>query len=80
MFQMLNSIVITCQPIKKPKHGELQCDTEFEFIYGSSCLITCNDGYEMDPLANNNQQRISCEISASVGIYSEQPKDCKGMS
>lgn len=71
--------VITCQPIKKPKHGELQCDTEFEFIYGSSCLITCNDGYEMDSLANNNQQRITCEISASVGIYSEQPKDCKAI-
>lgn len=77
---MLISIVITCQPIKKPIHGQLQCDNEFEYVYGSSCVIKCNDGYEMDPLTNTNQQNISCELSASVGIYSEQPKDCKGMS
>lgn len=58
----------------------MQCENKLEFVYGTSCLIKCNDGYEMDPLTKNNQQIISCESSASVGIYSEQPKDCKGMN
>lgn len=72
-------IVITCQLIKKPEHGNVQCENTLEFVYGTSCLIKCNDGYEMDPLTQNNQQKISCELSASVGIYSEQPKDCKAI-
>lgn len=49
-------------------------------MYGTSCKIQCNDGYEMDPPTYNNQQNISCELNASVGIYSEQSNDCKGMN
>lgn len=79
MFQLSIYIVLTCQPITKPRHGEFICDNEFEFVYGASCLIKCNDGYEMDPPTYNSQQNISCELNASVGIQSEQPNDCKGI-
>lgn len=78
MFELLISIVITCQPIKKPRYADLKCENEVEFIYGSSCLLKCNEGYEMDPPTYNNEQNIVCELSASVGIHSEQPNDCKG--
>lgn len=71
--------VITCQPIKKPRYADLKCENEVEFIYGSSCLLKCNEGYEMDPPTYNNEQNIVCELSASVGIHSEQPNDCKAI-
>lgn len=71
--------VITCQPITKPRNSELKCNNEFKFLYGASCLLKCTEGYEMDPLTYNNQQNISCELNASVGIHSEQPNDCKAI-
>lgn len=79
MFQPFISIVITCQPITKPRNSELKCNNEVEFVHGASCLLKCTEGYEMDPPTYKNQQNISCELNASVGIYSEQPSDCKGM-
>lgn len=80
MFQLLISTVITCQLIQKPEHGKVQCESELEFVYGASCLIRCNDGYEMDFPTHHKQQKIVCESNASFGIYSENPNDCKGMS
>ncbi|XP_062581666.1 sushi repeat-containing protein SRPX-like, partial [Saccostrea cucullata] len=70
--------VISCQVLQPQGYSKVKCDGEF--IYGSSCTITCKEGYEMLPLTTNNEQVITCEKSGTSGMHSESPNSCKAIS
>ncbi|XP_040560931.1 E-selectin isoform X1 [Gallus gallus] len=43
--------VETCDPLKKPDHGSLECNHPLkDFSYNSSCTAQCEEGYELNGL------------------------------
>ncbi|XP_048737006.2 sushi, von Willebrand factor type A, EGF and pentraxin domain-containing protein 1-like isoform X2 [Ostrea edulis] len=65
--------VISCDPIPWPLHGTVNCHSG-EFIYGSSCNVQCDLGYEMTPMAMNGSQTITCNAN---GQTDSAPNTCQ---
>lgn len=63
--------VKSCDPLKKPDYGSLQCNHPLEnFSYNSSCTVQCEEGYELTAL-----ESVYC---TSSGNWSAPLAACKG--
>ncbi|KAK3101782.1 hypothetical protein FSP39_006299 [Pinctada imbricata] len=61
--------VINCLPIPWPVNGYVYCG-QVGFIWGTSCDVGCNDGFEISTGTSNNRQSVVCEKdSNNGGIY-----------
>ncbi|NWS83178.1 LYAM2 protein, partial [Toxostoma redivivum] len=62
--------VKTCDPLKKPDHGSLECHHPLgDFSYNSSCTVQCEEGYELTAL-----ESVHC---TSSGAWSAPLAACK---
>ncbi|XP_061441450.1 E-selectin [Rhineura floridana] len=62
--------VITCDPLKEPDHGTLECNHPVkDFSYNSSCHVQCMEGYKSTGL-----EPVSCTYS---GNWSAPTPVCK---
>ncbi|XP_042676086.1 E-selectin isoform X1 [Centrocercus urophasianus] len=65
--------VKTCDPLKKPDHGSLECNHPLEdFGYNSSCTAQCEEGYEL-----NGLESVYC---MSSGNWSDTLASCKAVT
>uniref|UniRef100_A0A8C0AYE3 E-selectin n=1 Tax=Buteo japonicus TaxID=224669 RepID=A0A8C0AYE3_9AVES len=65
--------VESCDPLKKPDHGSLQCNHPLEnFSYNSSCTVQCEEGYELTAL-----ESVYC---TSSGDWSAPLAACKAVT
>nr|XP_021152461.1 E-selectin [Columba livia]XP_021152465.1 E-selectin [Columba livia]XP_021152467.1 E-selectin [Columba livia]XP_021152470.1 E-selectin [Columba livia]XP_021152473.1 E-selectin [Columba livia]XP_021152476.1 E-selectin [Columba livia]XP_021152480.1 E-selectin [Columba livia]XP_021152482.1 E-selectin [Columba livia] len=65
--------VETCDPLKKPDHGSLECNHSLEsFSYNSSCTVQCEEGYELTAL-----ESVYC---TSSGVWSAPLAACKAVT
>ncbi|KFP99531.1 E-selectin, partial [Haliaeetus albicilla] len=65
--------VESCNPLKKPDHGSLQCNHPLEnFSYNSSCTVQCEEGYELTAL-----ESVYC---TSSGDWSTPLAACKAVT
>ncbi|XP_015491079.2 L-selectin-like [Parus major] len=63
--------VKSCDPLKKPDHGSLECHHPLgDFNYNSSCTVHCEEGYELTALDS-----VHC---TSAGVWSAPLAACKG--
>ncbi|KAM6199568.1 E-selectin isoform 1-T2 [Sarcoramphus papa] len=65
--------VESCDPLKKPDHGSLECNHPLEnFSYNSSCTVQCEEGYELTAL-----ESVYC---TSSGVWSAPLAACKAVT
>ncbi|OWK60996.1 E-selectin [Lonchura striata] len=65
--------VKSCDPLKKPDHGSLECHHPLgDFSYNSSCTVQCEEGYELTAL-----ESVHC---TSSGIWSAPLAACKAVT
>ncbi|NXX15619.1 LYAM2 protein, partial [Podargus strigoides] len=65
--------VKSCDPLKKPDHGNLKCSHPLEnFSYNSSCSVQCEEGYELTAL-----ESVYC---TSSGVWSAPLAACKAVT
>ncbi|KFU97935.1 E-selectin, partial [Pterocles gutturalis] len=65
--------VESCDPLKQPYHGSLECNHPLEnFSYNSSCTVQCEEGYELTAL-----ESVYC---TSSGIWSAPLAECKAVT
>ncbi|NXL10815.1 LYAM2 protein, partial [Mesembrinibis cayennensis] len=65
--------VESCDPLKKPDHGSLECNHPLEnFSYNSSCTVQCEEGYELTAL-----EPVYC---TSSGVWSAPLAACKAVT
>ncbi|NXF66511.1 LYAM2 protein, partial [Ciccaba nigrolineata] len=65
--------VKSCDPLKKPEHGSLECNHPLKnFSYNSSCTVQCEEGYELTAL-----ESIYC---TSSGVWSAPLAACKAVT
>uniref|UniRef100_A0A8C0F2G4 E-selectin n=1 Tax=Bubo bubo TaxID=30461 RepID=A0A8C0F2G4_BUBBB len=65
--------VQSCDPLKKPDHGSLECNHPLKnFSYNSSCTVQCEEGYEPTAL-----ESIYC---TSSGVWSAPLAACKAVT
>ncbi|KAL2301495.1 hypothetical protein Nmel_010881 [Mimus melanotis] len=65
--------VKTCDPLKKPDHGSLECQHPLgDFSYNSSCTVQCEEGYELTAL-----ESVHC---TSSGAWSAPLAACKAVT
>ncbi|XP_052700846.1 sushi, von Willebrand factor type A, EGF and pentraxin domain-containing protein 1-like isoform X1 [Crassostrea angulata] len=65
--------VTSCSPIKWPVNGNVNCPPG-EFLYGTTCNVTCQKGYEMVPMTNDGIQSITCNAN---GHKNSLPNICQ---
>lgn len=65
--------VTSCSPIKWPLNGNVNCPPG-EFLYGTTCNVTCQKGYEMVPMTNDGIQSITCNAN---GHKNSLPNICQ---
>uniref|UniRef100_A0A8C5UGA7 E-selectin n=1 Tax=Malurus cyaneus samueli TaxID=2593467 RepID=A0A8C5UGA7_9PASS len=62
--------VQSCDPLKKPDHGSLECHHPLgDFSYNSSCRVQCEEGYELTALESvhcTSSGAWSAPLAASV--------------
>ncbi|XP_019326038.1 PREDICTED: E-selectin [Aptenodytes forsteri] len=64
--------VESCDPLKKPDHGSLECNHPLEnFSYNSSCTVQCEEGYELTA-----RESVYC---TSSGVWSGPLAACKAV-
>uniref|UniRef100_A0A8C3TQ31 E-selectin n=1 Tax=Catharus ustulatus TaxID=91951 RepID=A0A8C3TQ31_CATUS len=65
--------VKSCDPLKKPDHGSLECHHPLgDFSYNSSCTVQCDEGYELTAL-----ESVHC---TSSGVWSTPLAACKAVT
>uniref|UniRef100_A0A8C3QE11 E-selectin n=1 Tax=Geospiza parvula TaxID=87175 RepID=A0A8C3QE11_GEOPR len=65
--------VESCDPLKKPDHGSLECHHPLgDFSYNSSCKVQCEEGYELTAL-----ESVHC---TSAGLWSAPLAACKAVT
>ncbi|XP_075012859.1 E-selectin-like [Calonectris borealis] len=65
--------VESCDPLKKPDHGSLECNHPLEnFSYNSSCTVQCEEGYELTA-----SESVYC---TSSGVWSAPLAACKAVT
>ncbi|NXI99576.1 LYAM2 protein, partial [Psophia crepitans] len=65
--------VKSCDPLKKPDHGSLECSHPLQnFSYNSSCTVQCEEGYELTAL-----ESVYC---TSSGVWSAPLGACKAVT
>ncbi|XP_005049856.1 PREDICTED: E-selectin [Ficedula albicollis] len=65
--------VKSCDPLKKPDHGSLECHHPLgDFSYNSSCTVQCEEGYELTAL-----ESVHC---TSSGVWSAPLAACKAVT
>ncbi|XP_023787564.1 E-selectin isoform X2 [Cyanistes caeruleus] len=65
--------VKSCDPLKKPDHGSLECHHPLgDFNYNSSCTVQCEEGYELTAL-----ESVHC---TSAGVWSAPLAACKAVT
>ncbi|KFQ31403.1 E-selectin, partial [Merops nubicus] len=65
--------VESCDPLKEPDHGSLDCSHPLEnFSYNSSCTVQCEEGYELTAL-----ESVYC---TSSGVWSAPLAACKAVT
>uniref|UniRef100_A0A672U860 E-selectin n=1 Tax=Strigops habroptila TaxID=2489341 RepID=A0A672U860_STRHB len=65
--------VESCDPLKKPDHGSLECNHPLQnFSYNSSCTVQCEQGYEPTAL-----ESVYC---TSSGVWSAPIAACKAVT
>uniref|UniRef100_A0A669PLT2 E-selectin n=1 Tax=Phasianus colchicus TaxID=9054 RepID=A0A669PLT2_PHACC len=65
--------VKTCDPLKNPDHGSLECNHPLQdFSYNSSCTAQCEEGYEL-----NGLESVYCMPS---GNWSDTLASCKAVT
>ena len=67
---MLNTSAKACKPVPSVPNGRIKCPND-EFVYGSSCLTTCDDGYKL-----TGTYFVSCDENGDWGTLGI----CKGNS
>ncbi|NXU87161.1 LYAM2 protein, partial [Xiphorhynchus elegans] len=66
-------LVKSCDPLKKPDHGSLECSHPLgNFSYNSSCTVQCEEGYELTAL-----ESVYC---TSSGVWSAPLAECKAVT
>nr|XP_022328842.1 sushi, von Willebrand factor type A, EGF and pentraxin domain-containing protein 1-like isoform X2 [Crassostrea virginica] len=65
--------VISCPPIEWPGNGLVECPSG-EFIYGTTCNVTCQTGFEMVPHTGDGKQRITCTANGKTDTL---PNSCQ---
>ncbi|NXX79161.1 LYAM2 protein, partial [Urocolius indicus] len=66
-------LVQSCDPLKKPDHGSLECNHPLEnFSYNSSCRVQCEEGFELTAL-----ETVHC---TSSGVWSGPLAACKAVT
>ncbi|XP_061859439.1 E-selectin isoform X2 [Colius striatus] len=66
-------LVESCDPLKKPDHGSLECNHPLEnFSYNSSCTVQCEEGFELTAL-----ETVHC---TSSGVWSAPLAACKAVT
>ncbi|NWY30238.1 LYAM2 protein, partial [Pheucticus melanocephalus] len=65
--------VESCDPLKKPDHGSLECHHPLgDFSYNSSCKVECEEGYELTA-----PESVHC---TSAGLWSAPLAACKAVT
>ncbi|NXS11618.1 LYAM2 protein, partial [Neodrepanis coruscans] len=71
--QQPSCAVTSCDPLKKPDHGSLECNHPLgNFSYNSSCTAQCEEGYELTAL-----ESVHCNSS---GVWSAPLAACKAVT
>ena len=75
-FLLLSSTVVQCQNLIPPSRGSMKCsDPLGPSSYGSTCVFTCDEGYEFDG-SPSNTLTLQCQSS---GSWNASQLPCVGM-